>query len=377
MIGKKVLTLTAVSAMGIAAAISTPAMAQDRGKKIANSYICVFNNHDVSRGNARAEANRLARANGGQLRHVYSNSIRGFNVNMAPQAVAQMQRLNPNIAYCEQDQVVTIEQRGKKPPKGDDGGSGPAQEEPWGITRVNGGVAGDFKTAWVIDSGIDLDHPDLNVDTDRSRHFVGRNADDQNGHGTHVAGTIAAIDNSIGVIGVAPSAPVVSVRVLDRRGSGSTSGVIAGVDYVADKGINGDVANMSLGGGISSALDQAVINASANGIRFVLAAGNSARDASTSSPARANGPNIYTISAFAQGDNFASFSNFGNPPVDYASPGVAVLSTWKSGGYNSISGTSMAAPHFAGILLHLNSADDGTVNGDPDGTPDLIRVVEN
>lgn len=376
MISKKILTLTAVSAMGVVAAMSTPAMAQERGKKIANSYICVFNNHDVSRGNARAEANRLARANGGQLKHTYSNTIRGFSVNMAPQAVAQMQRLNPNIAYCEQDQVVTIEQRGKKPPKGDNGGSGPAQTTPWGITRVNGGSAGSFATAWVIDSGIDLDHPDLNVDTARSRHFVGRNADDQNGHGTHVAGTIAAVDNNIGVIGVAPGAPVVAVRVLDRRGSGSTSGVIAGVDYVAANGSNGDVANMSLGGGISTALDNAVAAAAATGVKFVLAAGNSAAPAVNSSPARVNGSNIYTISAFAQGDVFASFSNYGNPPVDYASPGVAVNSTWKGGGYNSISGTSMAAPHFAGILLQGASTNDGTVSGDRDNNPDVIRVVQ-
>ena len=380
MISKKLLAVAAVSATAVAAAMATPAVAQERGKKIANSYICVFNNHDVARGNARAEANRLARANGGQLKRVYSRTIRGFNVNMAPQAVEQMQRLNPNIAYCEQDQVVTIEQRGKKkPPKGGDGGDtgGSSQATPWGITRVGGGAAGQFATAWVIDSGIDLDHPDLNVDTSKSFNSVGRNADDQNGHGTHVAGTIAAIDNNIGVIGVAPGAPVVSVRVLDRRGSGSTSGVIAGVEHVANNGRPGDVANMSLGGGISTALDNAVASAAASsGVRFVLAAGNSAAPASSSSPARVNGNGIYTISAFAQGDNFASFSNYGNPPVDYAEPGVSIASTWKSGGYNTISGTSMAAPHFAGILLQGNPATDGRVNGDRDNNPDVIGVVQ-
>ncbi|RGP39782.1 Cuticle-degrading serine protease [Altererythrobacter insulae] len=375
MISKKFFAAAAVSGAALATAAATPAVAQERGKKIANSYICVFNNHDVTRGNARAEANRLARANGGQLKRVYSNTIRGFNVNMAPQAVEQMQRLNPNIAYCEQDQVVTIEQRGKKP-KGGGGGSSPAQTTPWGITRVNGGAAGDFATAWIIDSGIDLDHPDLNVDTGRSFYAVGRNADDQNGHGTHVAGTVAAIDNGIGVIGVAPGAPVVSVRVLDRRGSGSTSGVIAGVDYVAANGSSGDVANMSLGGGISTALDQAVIGAAKSGVRFVLAAGNSAINASNSSPARANGNNIYTISASDSSDRLASFSNYGNPPVDYAEPGVSITSTWLSGGYNTISGTSMAAPHFAGILLQGNPANGGTVSGDRDNNPDIIGVVQ-
>lgn len=379
MIAKRTFGLAAVSAMAVATVFASPAAAQERGQKIANSYICVFNNFDIARGNVRAEANRITSANGGQLKHVYLNSIRGFAVNMAGQAVDQMRRLNPNIAYCEQDQVVTIDQRGKKPPKdggGDDGGSGPAQTTPWGITRVNGGGAGDFATAWVIDSGIDIDHPDLNVDTTRSFYSVGRNADDQNGHGTHVAGTIAALDNDIGVIGVAPGAKVVSVRVLDRRGSGSISGVIAGVDHVGANGSSGDVANMSLGGGVSTALDDAVIAASQRGVRFVLAAGNSSTDANNSSPARANGDNIYTISAFAQGDVFASFSNYGNPPVDYAEPGVSIASTWKSGGYNTISGTSMAAPHFAGILLQGEPGNGGTVIDDRDSNPDVIGVVE-
>ena len=365
-------TLALLAALPMVA-VAQPAEAK-RGEKIANSYICVFDGA-VTRGNATAEANRAAQAAGGQLKHVYKNALRGFSVNAAPQAVANMQRLNPAIAYCEQDQVVTTVQRGKKPKDGG-GGSQPGQETPWGITRVNGGAAGSFATAWIIDSGIDLDHPDLNVDTARSASFVRGSADDQNGHGTHVAGTVAALDNNIGVIGVAPGAPVVSVRVLDRRGSGSNSGVIAGVDYVAANGKPGDVANMSLGGGISSALDQAVINASAGGVRFVLAAGNSSADANTSSPARANGPNIYTISAFSNGDRFASFSNYGNPPVDFAEPGVSITSTWLSGGYNTISGTSMAAPHFAGILLQGNVASGGRVTGDRDSNPDVIGVVQ-
>ena len=375
-----------ILALGVAAgvtgiALSSPASAQSEnanpraGAPIENSFICVFQ-PGVRAVDVPGEARRLANANGGQVRNIYRTAIRGFSANMAPQAAERMAAMNPNVAYCEQDRVVTTGQRGRKPPKGDDGGgSGPAQETPWGITRVNGGAAGNFATAWVIDSGIDLDHPDLNVDTSRSFYAVGRNADDQNGHGTHVAGTIAAIDNDIGVIGVAPGAPVVSVRVLDRRGSGSTSGVIAGVDYVAANGSPGDVANMSLGGGISTTLDTAVKNAAAGGVRFVLAAGNEARDANNSSPARANGPNVYTISAFAQGDVFASFSNFGNPPVDYAEPGVAIASTWKSGGYNTISGTSMAAPHFAGILLQGNPGTDGTVTGDRDNNADVIGVV--
>jgi len=231
--------------------------------------------------------------------------------------------------------------------------------------------------AWVIDTGIDFDHPDLNVDVSRSASFLtsGSSAsspEDENGHGTHVAGTIAAINNSIGVIGVAPGATVVAVRVLNRQGSGSYSGVIAGVDYVGSHGSNGDVANMSLGGPVSQALDDAVVAASANGIKFCLAAGNESDDANNHSPARANGTNVYTISAMSQGDKWASFSNYGNPPIDYCAPGVSIKSTWKDGGYNTISGTSMATPHAAGVLLLGSAKASGKVSGDPDGNPDNI-----
>jgi subtilisin family serine protease len=131
---------------------------------------------------------------------------------------------------------------------------------------------------------------------------------------------------------------------------------------------------MSLGGPVSSALDNAIIAAAQNGIRFTLAAGNEGQDAGNVSPARTNGNNIYTISAMDINDDFASFSNFGNPPVDYCAPGVSIKSTWKGGGYNTISGTSMAAPHAAGILLLGNIGNGGTVNGDPDGNPDTIAV---
>ena len=367
----------ALGSMGMA--LAAPAQAQGvrakAGDKIPNSYICVFNDQDVSRSNVRSEASRLTGANEGQLKEVFLNTIRGFSTNMSASGVERMTRLSPNIAYCEQDQVVTTAQRFRRR-RGGGEVTQPAQTTPWGITRVNGGGAGSFATAWVIDSGIDLDHPDLNVDTARSATFEGSSPEDADGHGTHVAGTIAAIDNDIGVIGVAPGATVVAVRVLDDRGFGSVSGVVAGVDYVAANGSPGDVANMSLGGGASQSIDDAVLAAAAGGIYFVLAAGNDDDNANNYSPARVNGPNIYTISAFEEGDVFASFSNFGNPPVDYSEPGVNVNSTWLNGGYNTISGTSMAAPHFAGILLQSGSTDDGTVTGDPDGTPDLIRVVE-
>lgn len=354
----------------------TPAHAQRAGDKIAGSYICVFK-PSVSRGNAQAEANRSAQAAGARVTHVYSVALRGFSADLPDQAVARMQANNPNIAYCEQDQIVTTGPIQAAAPPSGGGGTQPAQETPWGIARVNGGAAGTFASAWIIDTGIDFTHPDLNVDTARSRSFLSNNTSpvDQNGHGTHVSGTIAARDNAIGVIGVAPGAPVIAVRVLDRRGSGSNSGVIAGVDYVGANGRPGDVANMSLGGGVSAALDTAVINAAASsGVRFALAAGNETDNANNHSPARANGTNVYTVSAFSVGDKWASFSNFGNPPIDYSEPGVGVKSTWLSGGYNTISGTSMATPHLAGLLLAGTVRSGGNVIGDPDGNPDVIGV---
>ena len=196
---------------------------------------------------------------------------------------------------------------------------------------------------------------------------------DQNGHGTHVAGTIAAHDNTIGVIGVAPGARVVAVRVLDRRGSGSNSGVIAGVDYVAADGQAGDVANMSLGGGVSAALDQAVVNAAAGGVRFALAAGNETDNANNHSPARANGPNVYTVSAFAVGDQWASFSNFGNPPIDFAEPGSSIKSTWLGWlqhHQRHLDGHSASRRPAAGRAVR----NGGTVLGDPAAPADTIGV---
>lgn len=310
---------------------------------------------------ARAEA----------LGFAYGHALKGFSAALSAQE-AQALRADARVAYVEQDRVISL----GKPAGG--GSTQPGQATPYGITRV-GTADGTGKTAWVIDSGIDLDHPDLNVDVARSRSFLTSGAnyaspDDGNGHGTHVAGTIGAKNNTIGVIGVAANATVVAVRVLDSRGSGSNSGVIAGVDYVGANGKIGDVANMSLGGGVSQALDDAVLRASAGGVLFALAAGNSSADANTSSPARVNGANIFTISAMSSTDSWASFSNFGNPPVDYCMPGVNIQSTWLSGGYNTISGTSMAAPHMAGVLLlkGKNFTLSGSVKNDPDGNADPI-----
>lgn len=313
----------------------------------------------------------------GEVEHVYSTALQGFSVKIPPGQFKKLQN-DPSVKMIKEDILVTLSpprmnKKPVRPPKPDPNPTG--EVIPWGIDRVGGGidVTGNSKTVWIIDTGIDLDNPDLNVDIARSKTFVhSKSADDDNGHGTHVAGTIAAIkDNNIGVVGVAAGATVVAVKVLDRRGSGSTSGVIAGVDYVAANGVSGDVANMSLGGSAYQPLDDAVWAASKN-IKFSLAAGNESDDANNHSPARVNGSNIYTVSAMDSDDNWAYFSNFGNPPVDYCAPGYSIESLKKGGGTIVYSGTSMAAPHVAGLLVLGAVNKDGYVNGDPDGNPDPI-----
>jgi subtilisin family serine protease len=316
------------------------------------------------------------------IQAAYGYTIEGFAAVLTDEQLRILQA-DPRVKSIEPDYLIILAPPPDKGPNKDTeeggGGGSPSQTTPWGIGRVNGPVTytGDQK-AYILDTGIDLDHEDLNVATFGWNAFNrgkdGSSLDDGNGHGTHVAGTIAAINNSVGVIGVAAGATVVPVKVLDSRGSGSYSGVIGGVDFVAADGSPGDVANMSLGGPKSNALNSAVEAAASNGIKFSLAAGNERQDANNVSPASANGPNIYTISAMSQGDNWASFSNYANPPVDYCAPGVGIESSWKDGGYRTISGTSMAAPHAAGILLLGDAQTDGNVSGDPDGNADPIIV---
>ena len=307
------------------------------------------------------------------LTHVYSHSIKGFAIAMPCHAAQTAFGDSGLILSMEPDSVVSINKR----PPGTGGGknkTAPTQVVSYGTTRVGGPVDGTGHTAWIIDTGVDLTHPDLNVDTNRS-FTVYADANDQNGHGTHVAGIIGAKNNTIDSLGVAPNTTIVPVRVLNRNGSGWLSDVIAGVDYVGAHAGAGDCVNMSLGGGISPSLDSAVLDAS-NATRafFTIAAGNSSEDANNTSPARVNGPYVYTISAIDSNDIFAYFSNYGNPPVDYAAPGVNIFSLWKDGGTNTISGTSMAAPHACAVLMMTDGhpGTDLTAISDPDGTDDPI-----
>ena len=246
----------------------------------------------------------------------------------------------------------------------------------WNVNKVGYGD-GRGKTAWIIDTGIDFDHPDLNVDQTRSKSFLPyvTSADDENGHGTHVAGIIGAKNNNIGVLGIAADATLVSLRVLDKDGNGTLSWIIQALSYVSANAKAGDVVNMSVGEDeVSDALDQQVQSIAAKGIFVAMAAGNDSKPADQFSPGRANGDNIFTVSAVDSLDHFASFSNYGNDAVDFAAPGVRIQSTYKDGLYAKMSGTSMATPHLAGLLLlkGRNISYSGTALNDPDGTPDKI-----
>ncbi len=335
------------------------------GQSSAPIYLVTFSDEvaDVA-----GVAGELARRGGFTLRFVRQHAARGFSA-VIPRPFLDEVRSDRRVAIVEEDGPVSL----IFPVAAARPGGGGGQTTPWGITRVGGSADGTGRTAWIIDTGIDLDHPDLN--TSRSCHatFNGNTADDQNGHGTHVAGTIGAINNSIGVVGVAANAYVCAVRVLGASGSGTWEQVVNGVNYVAGNGASGDVANMSLGGpGSNATLERAISDAAARGIRFAIAAGNDGQNAANFTPARVNGANIYTVSAINSSDCMPSWSNWGNPPVDFAAPGVSVRSTYKGGGTKSLSGTSMAAPHVAGILLLGTVRADGSACNDPDGNPDPI-----
>ncbi len=302
----------------------------------------------------------------------YASALKGVAIELT-ESEADKLALSPNVKGIYPDMVVNfglpdVSINAKPAPQP------VAQSTPWGITRIGGSADGTGKTAWIIDTGIDMDHPDLKVDQTRGKNFVTPSAlpDDDNGHGTHCAGIVAAKNNNLGVIGVAAGATVVPIKVLNRRGTGAYSAIIAGVDYVAANGKAGDAVNMSLGGPTYQALDDAILNLASKGIKVALAAGNESQNTNNVSPGRVNGTNIYTISAMGTGDLWASYSNYANPPIDYCAPGSSIYSTYKSGGYATLSGTSMATPHVCGILLLGNISTDGTVKNDPDGNADPI-----
>lgn len=346
------------------------------GTELAGRYIIAYKNSSLSsRGISTADRiNALSRdllqkhsIKTESLQDNFTGEPGGFIATLSAEE-AESLRQDENIAAIEPDKIISL-------------GTCFTVVAPrlvtWNVTRVGYGD-GTGKRAWIIDSGIDFDHPDLTVDVAKSRSFISgvSSADDENGHGTHVAGVIGAKNNTIGVLGIASGATVISLRVLDKDGSGLLSNIIRALSYVNANAAAGDVVNMSIGEdeGTSEILDQQVRNTAAKGIYIAIAAGNERQLANKVSPGRTNAPNVYTVSAIDSLDRFASFSNYGNDVVDYAAPGVRILSTFINGRYAYMSGTSMAAPHVAGLLLlkgkNINSS--GTAKNDPDGVADMI-----
>jgi subtilisin len=345
------------------------------GAIIQGKYIVVYKTASVNARGMNAQrmteisADALSRNNIRKtaLEKSFAGEPGGFIANLSADEAERLSR-DANIEAIEPDRIISLS-------------TCFTIVEPrlitWNVARVGYGN-GIGKTAWIIDTGIDFEHPDLNVDKARSKSFISgeTSAADENGHGTHVAGVIGARNNSFGVLGVASGATLISLRVLDKDGKGNLSNIVQALSYINANAAAGDVVNMSVGDedGISEILDQQVRNTGAKGIYIAIAAGNEHAAANKYSPGRANGTNIFTVSAIDSSGNFASFSNFGNDVVDYAVPGVRILSTYIGSRYAYMSGTSMAAPHMAGLLLlkgrNINSS--GTAKNDPDGAPDLI-----
>ncbi|WP_405207318.1 S8 family serine peptidase [Aquimarina sp. LLG6339-5] len=308
------------------------------------------------------------------IKQTYSSAIQGFAVKNLSEKQANLLRNDPEVAYLEPNYIQKLDVKIGNPVSTlpatvqnkavtNDSQLSNGEFLPWGINRV-GRANGAGRTCWIVDSGI-APHSDLNIDTNRSVSFVGGSWQDQNGHGTHVAGTVAARNNGSGVIGVAYGATVVSVRVLNAAGSGATDGILAGIDYVANNAGNGDTWNYSVGFRnrfTSQAIDDTFRNLE-NTTYGAMAAGNSNDDTQFYSPQRLITSRSWCVGNMTNVDAPASGSNFGSS-VDRWAPGTAVWSTWLNGQFNNISGTSMASPHVAGILLLRGNSTgtDGSVS---------------
>ena len=291
----------------------------------------------------RAVAERIAARRSAKVGFVYGAALRGFSAAMSEDDARALAR-DPEVAFVEQDQVVHAD-------------AVTQSDATWGLDRIDerARVTGmDFTytntgagvTAYIVDTGINLTHAEFSGRLAAGYDAVtaGGSGSDCNGHGTHVAGTVGG-----SVYGVAKGVTLVPVRVLNCSGSGTNAGVIAGVDWVAERTARPAVANMSLGGGASSALDNAVANAISSGVSFAVAAGNSNRDACAYSPART--PSAITVGATTSTDARASYSNYGSC-LDIFAPGSSITSAWigSNSATNTISGTSMASPHVAGVV---------------------------
>lgn len=299
---------------------------------------------------------RLIKSYNGEIKHVYHH-IPAIAASLPTQAIAALQK-NPNIAYVEQDFKVYAIGHGHGKPKP----SQPAQTIPWGVDKIgapevwNMGYMGANVKVAILDTGIDTEHPDLKVAGGVTFVRGTKTYNDDNGHGTHVAGIIAALNNTIGVVGVAPEASLYAVKVLNRRGSGYVSDVIAGIEWSIDNGMQ--IISMSFGStSDSTSLHNECDKANATGIVLVAAAGNNGPGEETITyPAKYS--SVIAVGATNQSDEVASWSSRGSE-LELTAPGVNIYSTYKGGTYETLSGTSMACPHVTGTIALILSKNPG------------------
>ena len=298
--------------------------------------------------------------------------INGMAVYLPPQAEKALQG-KPEILRIDDDLIITSNAKPDKPgkPEDPDPNPQPVEELPWGIDRINADVAWDTATGLavkvaILDTGINLDHLDLQDNIKGNVNLINprKSGNDDNGHGTHVAGIVAATDNEIGIIGVGPEISLYAVKVLDRKGNGWLSDLIEGLQWCVNN--NMDVINMSLGAPTDNqSFHDAIFNAYQAGIIQVASAGNNGEyDGAISYPAKY--PETIAVSAVDEYDGFAYFSSYGSE-IDLAAPGVSINSTYDDGYYEILDGTSMAAPHVTGVAALVLS-----VKGPL--TPDQMKV---
>ncbi|MFF7442834.1 S8 family peptidase [Streptomyces sp. NPDC008122] len=360
---------TAAALLGTFAAVpaqATPAegtvLAADSADAVPGSYIVTLKQGAGFKA-ASAKGRNLIAGYGGTVRKTFGSALNGYTATLGATEARRL-AADPAVASVEQNQVVRADAT--------------QPNAPWGLDRIDQAdlplsgtytypdSAGSGVTAYVIDTGVRITHSELAGRAVNGYDAVDGDtvAQDGNGHGTHVATTIAG-----STYGVAKAAKIVAVRVLDNNGSGTTAGVIAGIDWVTADHATGApaVANLSLGGGASTALDNAVKNSIADGVTYAVAAGNSGTNASSSSPARVAA--AITVGATSNTDAKASWSNYGSV-LDLFAPGVSITAGWNTGdtATNTISGTSMATPHVAGAAAIY-------LAGHPSATPAQVATA--